>query len=163
MCVLSIKVPIRKKSGNLFNDPYNVNTESSVFSNSQFLAYAFIGPSFFFVFVVGVFWYALYKRWSGRSNYWSFWGGFANLYGYIVLPLWFINLLPQLCLVYDFPFFIIFYPCYSNYFCLHRLAFAYFPNFINLSFIHLPCSNFNLIPVWFESFYNNSSVRFYLF
>ena len=22
MCVLSIKVPIRKKSGNLFNDPY---------------------------------------------------------------------------------------------------------------------------------------------
>ena len=25
MCVLSIKVPIRKMSGNLFNDPRNVN------------------------------------------------------------------------------------------------------------------------------------------
>ena len=25
MCVLSIKVPIRKKSGNLFNDPHNIN------------------------------------------------------------------------------------------------------------------------------------------
>ena len=26
MCVLSIKVPIRKKSGNLFNDPRNLHT-----------------------------------------------------------------------------------------------------------------------------------------
>ena len=37
MCVLSIKVPIRKKSGNLFNDPricfkYNVKASPKIFS-----------------------------------------------------------------------------------------------------------------------------------
>ena len=33
MCVLSIKVPIRKKSGNLFNDPCNYD-KSRVFATS---------------------------------------------------------------------------------------------------------------------------------
>ena len=31
MCVLSIKVPIRKKSGNLFNDPCNLDIENNAF------------------------------------------------------------------------------------------------------------------------------------
>ena len=43
MCVQSIKVPIRKKSGNLFNDPricirgpWNVNIQILAFQNTEF-------------------------------------------------------------------------------------------------------------------------------
>ena len=35
MCVLSIKVPIRKKSGNLFNDPRNIKINKMIIARKQ--------------------------------------------------------------------------------------------------------------------------------
>ena len=37
MCVLSIKVPIRKKSGNLFNDPRKLTIEQGVICNGDLI------------------------------------------------------------------------------------------------------------------------------
>ena len=58
MCVLSIKVPIRKKSGNLFNDAHlfsshvSNNLETAGTLNDNRLIYTFIQSRFMFFFFI---------------------------------------------------------------------------------------------------------------
>ena len=55
MCVLSIKVPIRKKSGNLFNDPYILDNFIVCFIKTQIFLFRILGKDFF----LSVFWHVV--------------------------------------------------------------------------------------------------------
>ena len=66
MCVLSIKVPIRKKSGNLFNDPHNFHFERTQYY-WKFICFYFaqFKINFFFLHLLKIYEILILKKKGG--------------------------------------------------------------------------------------------------